>query len=186
LCAIAELVLVLVRWRFREQLQRIALSATTVGLLSLLLAPTVWAAIPLVQEGRVFPMAGPPPEQAHIPANLADPALVNYLLARKGKKQFLLATMNTETAAPFIIDTGQPVMALGGYAGTNSFLTREQVIAQIDQGSVRFFLLPSSDDPAAIWVITRCKAVPTDQWQSSSSASFLMDELVLYDCAGHS
>jgi 4-amino-4-deoxy-L-arabinose transferase-like glycosyltransferase len=186
LCSVVELVLVLVRWRFLQHMQRVAVGATAVGLLSLLLAPTIWAAIPLIQEGRVFPMAGPPAQQAHIPTNLADPRLIDYLLAHKDKTPFLLATMNTEAAAPFILDTGQPVMALGGYAGDKSFLTREKVIEQVDQGRVRFFLLPSSDDPAVAWVVTHCKAVPTNQWQSPSSASFLVDELILYDCAGHS
>ena len=188
LCAIVELVLVLVRWRFLLHLQCIAVAITALGLLSLLLAPTVWAAIPLSRGGRAFPMAGPAVPQTNIPPDLADPALVGYLLAHKGKAQFLLATMNTEAAAPFILDTGQAVMALGGFDGGISFLTSDQLIQQIDSGTVRFFLLPSlfyGDVIVIDWVSTHCGAVPTDQWQSPSTASFAVDRLQLYDCAHH-
>ena len=172
LCAMVELVLVLVRWRFPLRLQRVAVTITALGLLSLLLAPTVWAAIPLSRGGRAFPMAGPPAPRTNIPPDLADPALVRYLLAHKGKAQFLLATMNTEVAAPFILDTGQAVMALGGFDGSSSFLTSDELIQQIDQGTVRFFLLPPSlygDTIVISWVSTHCGAVPTDQWQSPST-----------------
>ena len=133
-------------------------------------------------------MAGPAVPQTNIPPDLADPALVGYLLAHKGKAQFLVATMNTEAAAPFILDTGQAVMALGGFDGGISFLTSDQLIQQIDSGTVRFFLLPSlfyGDVIVIGWVSTHCGAVPTDQWQSPSTASFAVDRLQLYDCAHH-
>ena len=190
LCTIVELVLVLVRWRFPLRLQRVAVAITTLGLLSLLLAPTVWAAIPLSRAGRAFPMAGPPAPRTYVPPTLADPALEGYLLAHKGKAQFLLATMNAEMAAPFILDTGQAVMALGGYAGSSSFLIIDELIQQIDSGTVRFFLLPSyfysyGDFIVINWVSTHCRAVPTNQWQSPSTASFAGDTLQLYDCAHH-
>jgi 4-amino-4-deoxy-L-arabinose transferase-like glycosyltransferase len=188
LCAMVGLVLVLARWRFPLHWQRVAVAITSLGLLSLLLAPTVWAAIPLSRAGRAFPVAGPPAPQTNVPPVLADPALVRYLLAHKGKAQYLLATMNTEAAAPFILDTGQAVMALGGYDGSSSFLSSDELIQQIDSGTVRFFLLPPSfygDMIVISWVSTHCGAVPTDQWQSPSTASFEVDRLQLYDCAHH-
>ncbi|GCE18709.1 glycosyltransferase family 39 protein [Dictyobacter kobayashii] len=169
-----------------QQLQQVAVVIATLGLLSSLLAPTIWAAISLNPQGRVIPMAGPPAPQTHIPPLIADPVLVNYLLAHKGKAQFLLGTMNTEVASPFIIDTGLGVMALGGYAGDKSFLTREQLIQRIDHGLVRFFLLPQSSDQAASWVISHCRVVPTEQWQSRTTTNFSIDVLPLYDCNNHS
>jgi 4-amino-4-deoxy-L-arabinose transferase-like glycosyltransferase len=168
-----------------QRLQRVAWIIATLGLLSLLIAPTTWAAISLDPKSRVIPMAGPPVPKTHIPSLIADPVLVNYLLAHKGKAPFMLATMNTEAATPFIIDTGQAVMALGGYAGNRSFLTREQLIQRINHGLVRFFLLPQSSDQAASWVISHCRVVPTYQWQSRSTTRFIVDELPLYDCNRH-
>ncbi len=172
LCTMVELVLVLVRWRFPLHLQHVAVVITALGLLSLLLAPTVWAALPLSRAGWAFPIAGPSAPQTDINPNLADPALEGYLLAHKGKAHFLLATMNTAAAAPIILDTGQAVMALGGYDGRSSFLTSDDLIQLIDSGTLRFLLLPPSiyGDPIVInWVSTHCGAVPTNQWQSRST-----------------
>ncbi|GHO85583.1 ArnT family glycosyltransferase [Dictyobacter formicarum] len=169
-----------------QRLQQAAMTIVTLGVLSLLLAPTAWAAIPLNPQSRVIPMAGPPVPQTHIPPLIADPVLLNYLLDHKGKAQFLLATMNTEAASPFIVDTSLPVMALGGYSGITSFLTREQLIQRIDHGLVRFFLLPESNDQTASWVFSHCRKVPTKQWQSRINTKFSVDALTLYDCSGHS
>jgi 4-amino-4-deoxy-L-arabinose transferase and related glycosyltransferases of PMT family len=164
-------------------MQRFSVVTTSVGLLSLLLAPTVWAAIPVSLAGRAFPMAGPPAPQTSVPPLVADPVLIHYLLAHKDTEQYLLATINTEAAAPFIVDTGLPVMALGGYSGNSGLLTSDQLIQQIAHGTVRFFLLPSSSDQAATWVMAHCGEVPTKQWQSSSTDNFSVDSLQLYDCA---
>lgn len=155
------------------------------GLLSLLVTPMVWIAIPVSQAGRAFPMAGPPVQLTHISPVIVDPALTDYLLAHKGQAQFLFATVYAEAASPFIMNTGQPVMSLGGYNGGPSYLTPAQLIQQINQGRVHFFLVPWSSDPTVNWVLTHCPAVPTSMWQSPDPASYLVDELRLYYCARH-
>ncbi len=180
-----ELTLVIMRWRFQPQLRRVAMIIAGLGLLGLLLAPMVWIVIPIRQPGRAFPMAGPPERLTHLSSIPVDPVLVDYLLAHKGKATFLFATVYSEEAAPFIMDTGLPFMALGGYNGGRSYLTRDQLIQQINQGIVRFFLLPWSRDPAVYWVITHCAIVPGNHWQSHNAASYIVDELPLYDCARH-
>jgi 4-amino-4-deoxy-L-arabinose transferase-like glycosyltransferase len=207
-CAIVALVL-LVRWRLPFHWPPLAPTLTTLAFLSLLLAPTVWNAFTLSRT-RTFPMADPGLNNS--PAPRADPALERYLLAHKGHAQFLLATVDVPVAAPIILDTGQPVMALGGYIGYDSLLTREQLIQQVDAGRVRFFLLLAYalDDPNQLppqlapalraqleangqipverlsWVTTHCRTVPPALWQSPSTAGFeFTDALVLYDCAHH-
>ena len=89
-------------------------------------------------------MAGPPERLTHLSSIPVDPVLVDYLLAHKGKAASLFATVFSEEAAPFIMDTGLPFMALGGYNGGRSYLRRDQLIQQINQGIVRFFLLPGA------------------------------------------
>ena len=83
------------------------------------------------------------------------------------------------------MDTGQPVMSLGGYNNSHSYLTRAQLIQQIHQGIVHFFLMYWSSNPAANWVVTHCAAVPTHLWQSPDAAKYIVDELKLYTCARH-
>jgi 4-amino-4-deoxy-L-arabinose transferase-like glycosyltransferase len=147
-CAIVALALLLARWRFPLRFRPVAVTISALGFLSLLLAPTVWAYLPL-GYGRAFPIAGPQADEVtNIPPSHGDPVLERYLLAHQGHAAFLLATGDGVTAAPIIVDTGQAVMALGGYVGEDRILTRDQLIQQINNGTVRFFLLPSVDGPS--------------------------------------
>ena len=73
----------------------------------------------------------------------AQPKLEHYLLEHQGQATYLVATINASTAAPFILDTGKAVIALGGFNGFDTILTAQQVAALVERGTVRFFLLPS-------------------------------------------
>ncbi len=147
--------IVLVIARLTPRLPRIALAGPLVsaGLLVLLIAPTIWAALPLWSgTDTINPVAGPPlpvgilaflahafiPESAH-----AQPELEHYLLEHQGRARYLVATMNASTAAPFILDTGKSAMALGGYDSFDQILSVQQVATLVQQGQLRFFLLPT-------------------------------------------
>ena len=78
------------------------------------------------------------PESVH-----AQPELEHYLVEHQGQATYLVATINASTAAPFILDTGKAVMAIGGFNGFDAILTAQQVAALVARGTVRFFLLPS-------------------------------------------
>jgi 4-amino-4-deoxy-L-arabinose transferase-like glycosyltransferase len=151
------LAIVLVVGLFVARFPRAALGRPffLLGFALLLLAPTVWAIVPAtVGADTVDPTAGPisaaqlknpltliahvlVPESAH-----ADPALEQYLSVHQGQARYLVAAMNAPTAAPFILDTGKPVIAYGGYTGFDPILTAQQVATLVQQGEVRFFLLP--------------------------------------------
>lgn len=132
---------------------KLAVPFTAIGLFALLIAPALWSVVPLATgNDTIDPVAGPPrpanalalvahaflPESAN-----AQPELIRYLLAHQGQASYLVATVNAPIAAPFILDTGRAVMALGGFNGFDSILTAQQVAEQVKQGKVRFFLLPS-------------------------------------------
>jgi 4-amino-4-deoxy-L-arabinose transferase-like glycosyltransferase len=74
----------------------------------------------------------------------ADPKLVQYLTVHQGKARYLFATRNATSAAPYILQTGKPVMALGGFTGGDDILTLADLQRLIASGEVRYFLLPSS------------------------------------------
>jgi len=146
-------VLIIARLAPRLPQGKLASPLTTLGLIALLIAPTIWAIVPLASgTDTVDPLAGPPravnaltviahaflPESAN-----AQPELIHYLLAHQGQARYLVATVNAPTAAPFILDTGQAALALGGFNGFDTTLTVQQVAAEVAQGKIRFFLLPS-------------------------------------------
>ena len=70
-----------------------------------------------------------------------DSALVAYLEAHQGSSEYLFATLSSQTAAPYIIATGKPVMTLGGFSGSDQILTLNQLQELIRAGKVHYFLL---------------------------------------------
>jgi 4-amino-4-deoxy-L-arabinose transferase-like glycosyltransferase len=76
---------------------------------------------------------GTPPEHGN--RNLEE-----FLLTHRGHTHFLLATTFASEAAPYIIDTDQPVMALGGFTGDDPIFTVNGFKQQIAHGQVRYVL----------------------------------------------
>jgi 4-amino-4-deoxy-L-arabinose transferase-like glycosyltransferase len=156
LCVLAVVVLVSARLAPRIGVKapsaRYLLPALSVGVLALMLAPTVWAAIPVIQNTTAqLPVAGP--SQANgFGGNFAggrgdnagaNQALVSYLEANQGNATYLVATPSSMTADGIILATNKPVMALGGFGGSDPILTTNQLAALVSQGTVRYFLLGS-------------------------------------------
>ena len=205
-CLGAAAVLVVARVARESCLRRFAGAGVIAALLALLLAPAVWAAMPVLHGDAARPVAGPAALVADrfgggtldtTPS--VDPRLLSYLLANQGATPNLVATPNATVAAPIILDTGKPVMALGGFMGSDPILVPDQLAQLVHAGTVRFFLLPSrtfQQADLAQWVSASCATVPSQQWQSAPAqarASSLGRGLggfdgggaeQLYDCAG--
>jgi 4-amino-4-deoxy-L-arabinose transferase-like glycosyltransferase len=133
-----------------------------------------------------LPFAGP--ELANRPARAAnlpsENRLVEFLRANRGGAQFLVATLNAQTASPIILATGEPVMALGGFGGNDQILTPEQLAQAVAQNQVRFFWLPqqgNQNDDLVRWVNNNCARAnqPGAQQPPQNPAS----AQTLYDCA---
>ncbi|MBX3521060.1 MAG: glycosyltransferase family 39 protein [Xanthobacteraceae bacterium] len=74
----------------------------------------------------------------------AEPArekLISFLKEQRNGEKFLVAVENALLAGPLIIATGEPVMALGGYLGTDPILTPEKLTALAENGTLRFVML---------------------------------------------
>ncbi|HEY4386447.1 MAG TPA: glycosyltransferase family 39 protein [Ktedonobacteraceae bacterium] len=69
--------------------------------------------------------------------------LLNYLEANQGSTKFLFATASAQTAAPYIIQTGKAVMAMGGFSGGDPILTAQSLATLVKNNTVRFFLISS-------------------------------------------
>jgi len=69
--------------------------------------------------------------------------LLHYLEANQGSTKFLFATASAQTAAPYIIQTGKAVMAMGGFSGSDPILTAQSLATLVKNNTVRFFLISS-------------------------------------------
>jgi 4-amino-4-deoxy-L-arabinose transferase-like glycosyltransferase len=125
-------------------------------------------------------------------------ALISYLESNRGNAKYLLAVPSSMSANSIILATNQPVMALGGFAGSDPILTADQLASLVKAETVRFFLLmsglgnpvggtgneqsgtfvgPGGDgggffggqqSSLTAWVQQSCTVVPASKWLPSS------------------
>jgi hypothetical protein len=119
-----------------------------------------------------------------------DSGLISYLEKHQGTARFLVATPTSTYASLFILQTGKPVMALGGYQGWDKILTLSRLKRLVANGTIRFFLLNGSssfggpmgrvlpggvdaglstvNEPLMSWVSSRCTAIPASRYSKTS------------------
>jgi 4-amino-4-deoxy-L-arabinose transferase-like glycosyltransferase len=159
LCLVAAVGLVVLRLRPGLKVSTYSAGAVAVGILALLIAPTVWAAYTVWQGhggglGGVGPQTvqasswggGPPGGPRGGPGDhhdTPDPALVDYLQANRGDAKYLVATTNSMSASPIILNTDgpEPVITLGGFMGRDPVFTTNELADLVNEGAVRFFLV---------------------------------------------
>jgi 4-amino-4-deoxy-L-arabinose transferase-like glycosyltransferase len=202
LCLLAVGVLTGARlpWRFTrdEGMTRLLMPALAFGLVALMIGPTLWAAIPILQGTESdLPLAGPSsgqdgPRGGFQPmVQTGNTKLIRYLEAHQGNAQILVAVAGM--ADEIILETNKPVMPLEGFSSYP--LTTSELASLVSQGKLRFLLLndprdstqgsgqgkvmggiggmggDQQPDSITTWVKQRCKVVPSSEWQSSSANS---------------
>jgi 4-amino-4-deoxy-L-arabinose transferase-like glycosyltransferase len=192
-------------FRHKERAVRFNMPALAIGLLALILVPTLWAGIPIFRAKETdIPLAGPGGRGG--PALMtssgsADPLLVRYLLEHQGSAQVLVATDGMADA--LILATNKSVLPLQGFShyplsikelqsmlakGTLRFLLVADAAATGQQGNIGGSVDNNSNDIAG-WVGQHCQAVPDNLWKSSTAKSGDNNVMAgpavrLYDCAG--
>jgi 4-amino-4-deoxy-L-arabinose transferase-like glycosyltransferase len=114
----------------------------------------------------------------------ADTALIDYLVANRGDATWLVAVSGSGSAAPIQLATGLPVMAMGGFSGSDDAPTGEWLQAAIASGQLRFVLVGSGggfgggggfsgSSEISSWVSADCRVVDVGSGTGGT----------LYDCA---
>lgn len=65
-------------------------------------------------------------------------SMINYLQQNKGNAKYLLVAQSSNSLANIIIQTGENVMALGGFSGNDNIITLAQFKTMVKNGEVRF------------------------------------------------
>jgi 4-amino-4-deoxy-L-arabinose transferase-like glycosyltransferase len=115
-------------------------------------------------------------------ATAGDSALIDYLVANRGSARWIVAVNGSGSAGQIELATGLPVMAMGGFTGSDPWPTLEVLQQYVASGELRFVVVGGgmgrgiggfggSSSSVESWVATTCTAV------TSVSSS-------LYDCAG--
>jgi hypothetical protein len=98
--------------------------------------------------------------------------LVKFLTKNNDGAKYLFATTSANSAAPYIIQTGKPVMAMGGFLGTDPILTVNKLKELVKKGEVKYFLIGGIGGSSDLteWIKNNGKAVPSIEWQSGSNS----------------
>jgi hypothetical protein len=135
-----------------------------------------------------------------------DAALIEYLEAHRGSADYLVAVNSSMAAAPIILQTGAPVMAMGGFSGDDPAPTADQLAHLVAAGKLRFVIGggrmgggPGRGQGSSVasersaWIQANCQAVDpaaygsqtSDNGQGGQTGRGLGrgGEQQLYDCA---
>ncbi|HEX8916969.1 MAG TPA: glycosyltransferase family 39 protein, partial [Chloroflexota bacterium] len=97
------------------------------------------------------------------PGGQTSSALIKYLVSHRGTAKYLVATPSSNEASPIIIATGDPVMSLGGFTGSDPILTTAKLASLTKQGVVRYFLLggggPAGSNSLTSWIQQHSKVI---------------------------
>jgi 4-amino-4-deoxy-L-arabinose transferase-like glycosyltransferase len=91
--------------------------------------------------GPGFPAAGDAAGATGVSST--SQALYDYLAANRGTASWIVAVQSADQAAAIELATGEPVMAIGGFSGTDPAPTLDQLKSYVASGRLRFVIVGS-------------------------------------------
>lgn len=73
-------------------------------------------------------------------ASAPDQALIDYLIANQGSARWIVAANGSQVAGAIQLATGEPVMTMGGFTGSDPTPTVDELKAAVAAGEIRFVL----------------------------------------------
>ena len=158
--------------------QRWAPGFLAAGIIGLVLSPLTWAAMPVAAApaNASLPIAGPsaldPPDSAGWTSLGVwdDGGLISYLKARNAGYYYLLGVTNAQQSSSLALESGEPVLAMAGFMGTDPALTPQKLAEMVASKQIRFILLSGSmggNGSISSWVSSNCSAVDSSLWAST-------------------
>lgn len=130
--------------------------------------------VTLRQDGQGNSFAGRSGNSAE---SSSDSALISFLEKNNTGEEFLVAVSSASEAEPIILATGKPVMAVGGFSGTNRSLTVEKLEQMVKAGELKYYMVGGrggmggdSSDEVTQWVEEHGTVVDSSVWSSSSGS----------------
>lgn len=199
LVAVAGLILLLFK-RFSNRVSHMfAAGSLAMGILALLAVPVAWALSSVLVAGHgVLPSADlyrlvPVVRNAaargggRFGHSVDTSKLVEFLQSNRMGERYLLAATTTQLAAPIIIETGEEVMARGGFHGLDPAVTPESLGRLVAERQVRFAMVGdvslisnrmgavAAGKMTADWIRENGKLVPSALWRSHGGGMELYD-----------
>lgn len=120
----------------------------SLGLCALFLCPSFWALTPVLGSGQSVEASPDLLSRGQgegmfqgFGGHLNNTKLMDFLKTHCKGEQYLLVSQNSQLVAPIIIETGEPVVAIGGFMGGDPILTVNQFAQKVKDGHFRYMLL---------------------------------------------
>lgn len=171
----------------------ISLGSLVLGLLALLVVPFAWTLstvllptpglLPSADLYRVVatPRGNDVRARSRLDQFVDISRLVAFLKANRKGERYLIATSTAQLAAPIIINTGEAVLARGGFHGLDPAVNPETLARMVDTKEVRFAMLGdvaivsrrmgarAAGKQVAHWVRANGKLVDPALWRTIST-----------------
>jgi 4-amino-4-deoxy-L-arabinose transferase-like glycosyltransferase len=89
--------------------------------------------------------SGLPGGASGLPGDGTDEALIAFLLEHRGSARWIVAAQSANAAAPIQLATGAPVMAMGGFSGSDPWPTADELASLVATGDLRYVLAGGLD-----------------------------------------
>nr|WP_209701910.1 glycosyltransferase family 39 protein [Clostridium algifaecis] len=166
-------------------LSKVLISAAFTGVL---IAPTVWSFTPMFYKmNGSSPSAGLELASSNEQRNSGtgnNSKLIKFLENNKTNEKYLVAVPSANSyGSDLILKTGEPVMAIGGFSGSDPILTVEKFKKLVDSGALRYALVNTdnnrgfggaggnnSNNNIMNWIKENGKVVPNSKWNNSNTS----------------
>lgn len=141
-------------------------------LASMLTIPLIWTALtvfdvaPNVNLPTAFDstqgIRGRPAPQLN-ERNDADQDLVAYLQANTQDTEYLVAVPNSHAGSPLVLETGRPVLYMGGFGGGDPVIDAVGLAEMVENGELRYVMYSSGRNnkkDISNWLSDSCTVVP--------------------------
>jgi 4-amino-4-deoxy-L-arabinose transferase-like glycosyltransferase len=112
------------------------------------------------------------------PDEMVDSRLIAYLERNQGGARWLVAVGDAHSASAMILKTGRPVIAMGGFTGSDPAMTVGKLRRYVQDGRLRYVLTGDRmgrgrDGGSEVtgWVRQNCAVVPAAEYGGTAQAS---------------
>lgn len=157
-----------------------------IAFIGILVAPTVWSFTPMFYKmNGSSPSAGLELSRNKQVGNFSsntNSKLIEFLENNKSNEKYLVAVPSAMNyASDIILKTGEPVMTIGGFSGSDKIITLDQFKKLVKNGEIRYTIVNGtisgigvskngSNSDIMNWVKENGKLVPNTQWQNNVSS----------------
>ncbi|MBW8482572.1 ArnT family glycosyltransferase [Actinomadura parmotrematis] len=114
------------------------------------------------------------------PGGQVDQRMISYLEKNQGSARWLVAVSSAQSASSIILSTGRPVMAMGGFTGSDPAMTVAKLQEYVKKGELRYIIVngggmrggpDSGSASVTAWVQQHGTPVKAGEYGGSTSGS---------------